>query len=63
VSRLISVNVGLPRVVSWRASTVHAAVWKSPVRDRRMASRLNIDGDAQGDLVGHGGEHRTVMGL
>jgi MOSC domain-containing protein YiiM/ferredoxin-NADP reductase len=61
VSRLISVNVGLPRNVSWRGATVYTAVWKSPLRDRRMVRRLNIDGDGQGDLAGHGGEHRAVM--
>ena len=59
--RLISVNVGLPRDVSWRGATVHTAVWKSTVTDRRMVRRLNIDGDGQGDLAGHGGEHRAVM--
>ena len=26
-----------------------------------MARRLNIDGDGQGDLEGHGGEQRAVM--
>jgi ferredoxin-NADP reductase/MOSC domain-containing protein YiiM/ferredoxin len=26
-----------------------------------MVRRLNIDGDGQGDLVGHGGEHRAVF--
>jgi len=61
MSRLISVNVGLPRDVSWRGAMVHTAVWKSPVADRRMARRLNLDGDGQGDLAGHGGEHRAVM--
>ncbi len=59
--RLISVNVGLPRDVSWRGATVHTAIWKSPVPDRRMVRRLNIEGDGQGDLAGHGGEHRAVM--
>jgi ferredoxin-NADP reductase/MOSC domain-containing protein YiiM/ferredoxin len=61
VSRLISVNVGLPRDVSWRGATVHTGVWKSAVADRRMVRRLNIDGDGQGDVAGHGGEHRAVM--
>jgi len=61
VSRLISVNVGLPRDVSWRGATVHTGIWKLPVPDRRMVRRLNIDGDGQGDLAGHGGEHRAVM--
>ena len=61
MARLISVNVGLPRDISWRGAAVHTAVWKFPVADRRIARRLNIDGDGQGDLAGHGGEHRAVM--
>src|SRR5271167_3526162 len=40
---------------------VHTAIWKTPVQGRRVARRLNIDGDGQGDLVGHGGEHRAVF--
>src|SRR6516225_931338 len=59
--RLISVNVGLPQDIEWRGKTVHTAVWKAPVQGRRMTRRLNIDGDGQGDLVGHGGEHRAVF--
>jgi ferredoxin-NADP reductase/MOSC domain-containing protein YiiM len=59
--RLLSVNVGLPRDVAWRGKTVHTAVWKTPVQGRRMVRRLNIDGDGQGDLAGHGGEHRAVF--
>jgi ferredoxin-NADP reductase/MOSC domain-containing protein YiiM len=58
---LLSVNVGLPRDVAWRGRTVHTAVWKTPVQRRRMVRRLNIDGDGQGDLAGHGGEHRAVF--
>src|SRR4051795_3876887 len=59
--RLVSVNVGLPRDVAWREKTVHTAVWKAPVPGPRMVRRLNIDGDGQGDLAGHGGEHRAVL--
>jgi len=40
---------------------VYTSVWKEPVQGRRMVRRLNIDGDAQGDLAGHGGEHRAVF--
>jgi MOSC domain-containing protein YiiM len=61
VARLLSVNVGLPRDIAWRGKTVHTAVWKIPVQGRRMVRRLNIDGDGQGDLAGHGGEHRAVF--
>src|ERR1700691_880495 len=59
--RLLSVNVGLPRDVTWNGKTVQTAVWKSPVTGRRMARKLDIDGDAQADLAGHGGEQRAVF--
>lgn len=58
---LVSVNVGLPRDVVWQGKVVRTAVWKRSVADRVMARRLNLDGDGQGDLAGHGGEHRAVM--
>ena len=61
MARLLSLNVGLPRDVAWQGRTVRTAVWKEPVEGRRMARRLNIDGDGQGDLAGHGGEHRAVF--
>jgi ferredoxin-NADP reductase/MOSC domain-containing protein YiiM len=58
---LLSVNVGLPRDIAWRGKTVRTAIWKTPVQGGRMIRRLNIDGDGQGDLAGHGGEHRAVF--
>jgi ferredoxin-NADP reductase/MOSC domain-containing protein YiiM len=58
---LLSVNVGMPRDVTWQGRTVHTAVWKKPVTGPRMVRRLNIDGDGQGDLAGHGGEQRAVF--
>ncbi len=58
---LLSVNVGLPQDVSWHGRTVHTAVWKRPADGPLMVRRLNIDGDGQGDLAGHGGEHRAVF--
>ncbi|MGB8897923.1 MAG: MOSC domain-containing protein, partial [Methylocella sp.] len=59
--RLLSVNVGLPRDIAWRGKTVQTAIWKTPVQGGRMVRRLNIEGDGQGDLAGHGGEHRAVF--
>jgi MOSC domain-containing protein YiiM len=59
--RLLSLNVGLPRDVKWNGKTVRTSVWKSPVTGRRMVRKLDIDGDAQADLAGHGGEHRAVF--
>ncbi|GAA0500331.1 sulfurase [Paractinoplanes deccanensis] len=61
MAKLLSVNVGLPRDVSWRGRTVHTGIWKSPVDGPAMVRRLNIDGDGQGDLGGHGGEQRAVF--
>jgi ferredoxin-NADP reductase/MOSC domain-containing protein YiiM len=61
MGRLLSVNVGLPRDVAWQGRTVHTGIWKAPVKGPCMVRRLNIDGDGQGDLAGHGGEHRAVL--
>src|SRR5512146_166092 len=58
---LLSVNVGLPRDVRWQGRTVRTAVWKRPADGQRLVRRLNIDGDGQGDLAGHGGEQRAVF--
>jgi ferredoxin-NADP reductase/MOSC domain-containing protein YiiM len=60
-AQLVSVNVGLPKDVPWRGKTVHTGIWKNPVDGPVMVRRLNIDGDGQGDLAGHGGEQRAVM--
>src|SRR5262245_22300744 len=60
MARLLSVNVGLPQDIDWRGRKVYTAIWKSPVQGRRMVRRLDVDGDGQGDLQGHGGEHRAV---
>jgi ferredoxin-NADP reductase/MOSC domain-containing protein YiiM/ferredoxin len=58
---LASVNVGMPKDVPWQGKTVHTGVWKSPVAGPQLVRRLNIDGDGQGDLAGHGGEQRAVL--
>jgi len=61
VARLRSVNVGLPKDVLWRGRSVYTGIWKAPVDGAAMVRRLNIDGDGQGDLGGHGGEQRAVF--
>ena len=61
MARLLSLNVGLPRDVAWRGKTVRTAIWKFPVDGQRMVRKLNIDGDGQADLTGHGGEQRAVF--
>jgi MOSC domain-containing protein YiiM/ferredoxin-NADP reductase len=61
MARLLSVNVGLPRDIEWKGRTVHTGIWKDPVRGRCRVGRLNLEGDGQGDLAGHGGEQRAVF--
>ncbi|MFE1878379.1 MOSC domain-containing protein [Streptomyces diastatochromogenes] len=61
MATLLSVNVGMPQDVSWQGRTVHTGAWKAPVQGSRMVRRLNVDGDGQGDLAGHGGEMRAVL--
>ena len=58
---LISVNVGMPKDVSWQGKTVFTGVFKDPVTGPRRVRKLNVDGDGQGDLAGHGGEQRAVF--
>jgi ferredoxin-NADP reductase/MOSC domain-containing protein YiiM/ferredoxin len=61
MARLLSVNVGLPRDIAWKERTVHTGIWKNPVTGRCRVGQLNLEGDGQGDLAGHGGEHRAVF--
>ena len=61
MTQLLSVNVGLPRDIDWKGKAVYTAVWKDAVHGRRKVGKLNIEGDGQGDLRGHGGEHRAVL--
>jgi ferredoxin-NADP reductase/MOSC domain-containing protein YiiM/ferredoxin len=61
VGTLVSVNVGLPKDVSWQGRTVFTGVFKDPVPGSRRVGKLNVEGDGQGDLAGHGGEQRAVF--
>jgi ferredoxin-NADP reductase/MOSC domain-containing protein YiiM len=55
------VNVGLPSEIEWKGRTVRTAIWKNPLPGRCRIGRLNLAGDGQGDLAGHGGEQRAVF--
>jgi len=61
VGRLVSVNVGMPKDVAWQGRTVFTGIYKDPVSGARKVGRLNLEGDGQGDLAGHGGEQRAVF--
>jgi ferredoxin-NADP reductase/MOSC domain-containing protein YiiM len=61
VGKLLSVNIGKPKDVPWQGKTVFTAVFKEAVSGPRRVRKLNVDGDGQGDLAGHGGEQRAVF--
>jgi MOSC domain-containing protein YiiM len=58
--RLVSVNTGLPREVSWHGRMVTTGIFKEPVKGRVALRKLNLDGDRQADLTAHGGEYKAV---
>jgi MOSC domain-containing protein YiiM len=58
--KLMSVNTGLPREVTWHGRSVTTAIYKEPVDGRVRLRTLNLDGDRQADLTVHGGEHKAV---
>jgi ferredoxin-NADP reductase/MOSC domain-containing protein YiiM len=61
MGRLLSVNVGMPKDVPWHGKAVFTGVYKDSVPGPRRVRKLNVDGDGQGDLGGHGGEQRAVF--
>jgi MOSC domain-containing protein YiiM len=60
--KLISLNVGLPRLISWRGDTFKTGIFKNPVAGRLMLRKTNLDGDRQADLSVHGGPNKAVYG-
>src|SRR5256714_13630522 len=58
--KVLSVNVGLPREVTWQGKRVTTGIFKEPIQGRVMMRRLNLDGDQQADLTVHGGMSKAV---
>lgn len=58
--KLVSVNTGLPREVTWHDIRVTTGIFKEPVAGRIALRKLNLDGDRQADLTVHGGEFKAV---
>src|SRR5258708_30749464 len=58
--KLVSVNAGVEREVSWHGRMVTTAIFKEPIKGRVGLRKLNLDGDRQADLTVHGGEHKAV---
>ena len=60
--KTISVNVGRPRLISWKGNIYSTGIFKEPVAGRVMLRRTNLDGDRQADLSVHGGPDKAVYG-
>ncbi len=60
--KLVSLNVGLPRLLTWKGETFKTGIFKSPVSGRIMLRETNLDGDRQADLTVHGGPNKAVYG-
>ena len=58
--KLLSINVSLPKEINFKGRKLKTGIFKQPVSGRVNVKTLNIDGDGQADLVGHGGEFRAV---
>src|SRR5438445_1081053 len=58
--KLVSVNTGLPRNVTWHGRNVTTGIFKQAVQGRIRLRKLNLDGDREADLTVHGGEHKAV---
>jgi MOSC domain-containing protein YiiM len=58
--RIISVNVGLPREVTWQDKVITTGIFKEPLKSAVLLRTLNLDGDRQADLSVHGGLDKAV---
>jgi MOSC domain-containing protein YiiM len=58
--KILSLNVGLPREVTWQGKLVTTGIFKEPVKGPVMMGALNLDGDRQADLTVHGGASKAV---
>ena len=58
--KLISVNVGKPRLALYNGATINTSIFKEPVSGPVHLRKLNLDGDRQADLSVHGGPFKAV---
>ena len=59
--KLLSVNVSLPKEITVKGRTVRTGIFKEPTDGRVRVKQLNLAGDGQADLIGHGGPFRAVL--
>jgi len=59
--KLLSVNVSLPKEVTYKGKIIKTGIFKEPVERRVKVNTLNIEGDGQADIIAHGGEQRAIL--
>ena len=57
---VISLNVGVPRVVRFRGRDIKTAIWKEPAEGPLAFRGVNVAGDDQADRTVHGGHDKAV---
>lgn len=57
---VISVNIGLPRDVSFNNQKITTGIFKTSINKKLKVTKLNLEGDAQADLSVHGGFDKAV---
>jgi MOSC domain-containing protein YiiM len=60
LARVLSVNVGRPRLLDTGRRSVLTAIWKSPVEGRVPVRGVNLEGDEQADRSVHGGRDKAI---
>ncbi len=60
MGRLLSVNVSLPKEIIHNGKKISTGIFKEPVKGRIKVKTLNLEGDGQADLIGHGGIFRAI---
>jgi MOSC domain-containing protein YiiM len=58
--KLLSINVALPKEITYRGRTIWTGIFKEPVEGRRRVEHLNLEGDRQADLRVHGGRDKAL---
>jgi len=58
--KLLSVNVSLPKEVPYMDKTTTTGIFKEQASGRVVLRSLNLDGDEQADLKGHGGIYKAA---
>ena len=61
ITRIVSLQVGLPRLMDPHGQPWTTATFKDPVSGKVALSWEGLDGDGQADLVNHGGVDKAVL--